>query len=162
MSSAVAIPDMEIRLVTSEDLEEILVHRRLMFEDMGHRDVDVLDAIVRSSRPVLKEFLAEGSYVGWFATTSEGRVAAGVGLLVSPSLAGPLSPERADRAYLWNVYTYPEFRKRGLARLLTQRSIDYCRQEGHRVLWLHASEYGRPIYESLGFQSTNEMKLIIG
>jgi GNAT superfamily N-acetyltransferase len=63
--------------------------------------------------------------------------------------------------YLWNVYTYPEFRKRGLARLLTQRAIAYCRQHGHKILWLHASEFGRPLYESLGFESTNEMKLVI-
>jgi GNAT superfamily N-acetyltransferase len=161
MSSAVAIPDLEIRAVTPADVEEILVHRRRMFEDMGHRDAAVLDRIVRSSRPVLKEFLTDGSYVGWFAITRDGRIAAGVGLLISPSLSGPLAPQRAERVYLWNVYTYPEFRRRGLARLLTQRAIDYCRQHGHKILWLHASEFGRPLYESLGFESTNEMKLIV-
>ena len=161
MSSAVATPDLIIRSVTSGDLEEILMHRRRMFQDMGHRDAMVLDGIVRSSRPVLKEFLADGSYVGWFATARDGRVAAGAGLLISPSLSGPLAPERAERVYLWNVYTYPEYRKRGLARVLTQRAIEYCRQHGHKILWLHASEFGRPLYESLGFQPTNEMKLII-
>jgi GNAT superfamily N-acetyltransferase len=161
MSSAVAIPDMRIREVTSRDLEEILMHRRRMFEDMGHRDAVVLDGIVRSSRPVLEAFLRDGSYVGWFAITRDEHIAAGTGLLISPSLSGPLAPERAERVYLWNVYTYPEFRKRGLARLLTQRAIAYCRQHGHKILWLHASEFGRPLYESLGFESTNEMKLVI-
>lgn len=117
--------------------------------------------LVRSSRPILREFLASGSYVGWFVVTAENRVAAGVGLLISPSLSGPLAPDRAERVYLWNVFTYPEFRKRGLARLLTQTAIDYCRQHGYKILWLHASQYGRPLYESLGFEQTNEMKLLI-
>ena len=161
MSIAVATPELQIREVTQDDLEEILVHRRRMFEDMGHRDVIVLDEIVRSSRPVLREFLREGSYVGWFVVAAQGRVAAGAGLLISPSLSGPFAPNRTERVYLWNVYTYAEFRKRGLARMLTRRSIDYCRERGHKILWLHASEYGRPIYESLGFEPTNEMRLIV-
>jgi GNAT superfamily N-acetyltransferase len=161
MSSAVTASEFQIREVTPDDLEEILVHRRRMFEDMGHQNAAVLDEIVRSSRPVLRDFLQDGSYVGWFAVTSERRVAAGAGLLISPSLSGPIAPQRAERVYLWNVYTYPEFRKRGLARMLTQTAIGYCREHGHKILWLHASEYGRPLYESLGFVATNEMKLVI-
>ena len=161
MTVARAATEMKIRPVTIADLEEILVHRRRMFEDMGHREPAVLDEIVHSSRPVLREFLANGSYVGWFAVSAENRVAAGAGLLISPSLSGPLAPDRAERVYLWNVFTYPEFRRRGLARVLTQKAIDYCRQQGHKILWLHASQFGRPLYESLGFEQTNEMKLVI-
>jgi GNAT superfamily N-acetyltransferase len=161
MSGLATAPKLGFRLVTSDDLEEILIHRRRMFEDMGHRDQRILDSFVCSSRPVLKEFLRNGSYVGWFAITHDSHIAAGAGLLISPSLSGPLAPERAERVYLWNVYTYPEFRRRGLARMLTQTAINYCRQQGHKVLWLHASQYGRPVYESLGFQATNEMKLMI-
>ena len=162
MSSAVSGPDLQIREVTPDDLEEILIHRRGMFEDMGHRDVVVLDEIVRTSRPVLRDLLKEGSYVGWFAITQDGQVAAGAGLMISSWPSGPIAPDRPDRAYLLNVYTYREFRKKGLARTLTQAAIHYCRQKGHKILWLHASEYGRPLYESLGFEATNEMKLIIG
>ena len=161
MTAPATASEMKIRRVTLDDLEEILVHRRRMFEDMGHHDIAVLEEIVRSSRPVLREFLAAGFYVGWFAVTAENRVAAGAGLLISPSLSGPMAPDRAERVYLWNVFTYPQFRKQGLARLLTQRAIAYCRQHGRKILWLHASQYGRPLYESLGFEQTNEMKLLV-
>jgi GNAT superfamily N-acetyltransferase len=149
-----------IRETNAQDLEEILQHRRLMFLDMGHPEA-VLDVIVESCRPHIQRYLAEGSYRGWFAVTDGGRVAAGVGLLITPLVSGPLAPENVNRAYLLNVYTYSEFRKRGLARELTQKAIDYCRAEGFKVLWLHASKYGRPLYESMGFEATNEMKLII-
>ena len=161
MTAPATSPEFTIRRVTLDDLEEILLHRRQMFEDMGHRESAVLDEIVRSSRPVLREFLAAGSYVGWFAMTTENRVAGGGGILISPSLSGPLAPDKAERVYMWNVFTYPEFRKRGLARLVTQTAIDYCRRHGHKILWLHASQYGRPLYESMGFNQTNEMKLVI-
>ena len=153
--------EITIRETRPDDLEEILTHRRLMFYDMGRRDEGMLDVIVRSSRPPMQRYLAERSYRGWFAIASDGRVAAGAGLLITPLVSGPLNPDQINRAYLLNVYTYPKFRKRGLARLLTKSAIDWCRDHRFKVLWLHASDHGRPLYESLGFESSNEMKLII-
>ena len=161
MNSPGSSPELHFREVSAADLEEILLHRRQMFHDMGHKDPAVLAAIVHSSRAFVERSLADGSYRGWFALTSAERVAAGVGLLITPWVSGPPAPEQAYRAYLLNVYTYPEFRKRGLARGLTQKAIDYCREHGHKLLWLHASQYGRSLYESLGFEATNEMKLIL-
>jgi len=151
---------MTIRETSSDDLDEILRHRRLMFLDMGHPET-VLNAIVRSSKPQIQRYITEGTYRGWFAIAADGQVAAGVGLLITPLVSGPLAPENIYRAYLLNVYTYPEFRKRGLARALTQKAIDFCRAEEFKVLWLHASKYGRPVYESMGFEPTNEMRLIL-
>ena len=161
MNAPAAVTAFTIRQTVPEDLEEILNHRRLMFHDMGHRDRAILDAVVRSSRPCLRRYLAENSYRGWFAIAPDGRVASGAGLLITDLVSGPLSPEQTRRAYLLNVYTYPEFRKQGLARELTLRVIGWCRAEGFNILWLHASQYGRPLYESLGFEQTNEMKLIL-
>jgi GNAT superfamily N-acetyltransferase len=150
-----------IRETGLDDLEEILQHRRLMFYDMGFQDQAVLEAMVRTSRLSLQRYLGEGSYQGWFAVTADWRTAAGAGLLITPWVSGPTNPEQANRAYLLNVYTYPNFRKQGLARLLTETAIEWCRKHGFKILWLHASEFGRPLYESLGFEPTNEMKLTI-
>jgi|SRR5579872_5548543 len=161
MNAPGPIPGITIRPTVLEDLEEILIHRRRMFYDMGHRDEAVLDAMVRSSRPAMERYLRELTYFGWFALTPDGRIAAGAGLLLMPLVSGPLHPDKIERAYFLNVYTYPEFRKRGLARALTQKAIDWCRENQFKILWLHASNEGRPIYESLGFKATNEMKLVI-
>jgi hypothetical protein len=37
--------------------------------------------------------------------------------------------------------------------------ISWCRGQGFRSVALHASEDGRRLYESLGFEPTNEMRL---
>ena len=37
--------------------------------------------------------------------------------------------------------------------------IDWCRTEGFESVNLHASADGRPLYEQLGFEATNEMRL---
>ena len=161
MSNLASTSEPVFREVTADDIEEVLLHRRQMFHDMGHTDAAVLERIVRSSRSFVERSLADGTYRGWFALTPRGSVAAGVGLLITPWVSGPLAPDQAYRAYLLNVYTYPEFRKRGLARLLTQKAINYCREHDHKLVWLHASDHGRALYQSLGFDATNEMKLIL-
>jgi hypothetical protein len=37
--------------------------------------------------------------------------------------------------------------------------IEWCRANGFSAVSLHASSAGRPLYETIGFQQTNEMKL---
>jgi hypothetical protein len=40
-----------------------------------------------------------------------------------------------------------------------QEMIAWCRQQGFTHIYLHASKDGRPLYEALGFEPTNEMRL---
>lgn len=64
--------------------------------------------------------------------------------------------------YILNVFTSPEFRKKGLAKLLLQEIIRYSNGHNIKKLWLNSSEYGKHLYSSLGFISkSNEMELIL-
>jgi GNAT superfamily N-acetyltransferase len=58
-----------------------------------------------------------------------------------------------------NVYTEPAYRRQGLARELMKKVMEWCAREGVETVILHASEEGRPLYERLGFEATNEMRL---
>jgi GNAT superfamily N-acetyltransferase len=46
-----------------------------------------------------------------------------------------------------------------VARRLMTAIVEWCSGRGFPVAWLHASDEGRPLYESMGFEPTNEMKL---
>jgi len=37
--------------------------------------------------------------------------------------------------------------------------LEWCREAGYKNVSLHASDEGRPLYESMGFVPTNEMRL---
>lgn len=63
------------------------------------------------------------------------------------------------RTTILNVYTYPAFRRRGVARQIMQTLIVWCRNEGFSKVFLHASDDGRPLYQAMGFEPNNEMKL---
>ena len=69
-----------------------------------------------------------------------------------------LDPE-PRRAYLLNFYVAPEMRGRGFARQLLALAIDEARARGIKVVTLHASKFGKPIYERNGFVMSNEMLL---
>jgi GNAT superfamily N-acetyltransferase len=149
-----------VRQAVPADLDTIASHRRRMFEDMGHAASPVLKAAEPLYTRWLEERLANGRYLGWFIVAPDGIVVAGAGLWLLDWPAGILDIA-PYRGYVLNVYTEPAFRKRGLARRLVQAIKEHCAAQGMRVIGLHASTEGRSIYEALGFQPTNEMRVIL-
>ncbi len=148
-----------VRLATVADLDTIVRHRRLMFEEMGVGSKAELDAMEASAKPFLKNALEDGSYRGWLALIGD-RVVAGGGLVIVGFPPGP-HDSCPRRAWILNMYTEPEYRRRGLARRLVETMIAWCREEGLGSVSLHASASGRPLYELLGFHPTNEMRLLL-
>jgi GNAT superfamily N-acetyltransferase len=150
--------DITFRTATLEDCAVILHQRRGMFRDMGNGTIEELDKMVEATRPWLERALADGSYHGWLAQATDGRVVAGGGVLIS---SWPARPEDLNtrRALIVNVYTEPEFRQRGLARQVMLLIIKWLKDDGFRSVVLHASAEGRRLYHSLGFIPTNEMRL---
>lgn len=149
-----------IREADLNDVNHLVHHRRAMFEDMGHRDPAVLHQIDQSSRKYFTEALRLGTYKAWLAETPEPRIVAGGGIVIAnwPGFPGE---SLAKRAWILNMYTEPEARRFGLAKQLLQTMLDWCRSQGFRSVALHASPAGRPLYESLGFQPTNELRLTL-
>jgi GNAT superfamily N-acetyltransferase len=150
-----------IRPATLADAEVIQRHRRSMFADMQYRDDSALDAMSERFLPWLRRKMAAGEYLAWFAISPDGEIAAGIGLWLMdwPShMIGPGAP----RGNILNVYTEPSHRRRGLARSLMMAALGYCRESGIRAVILHASREGRALYESFGFEATNEMRLMLG
>ena len=59
-----------------------------------------------------------------------------------------------------NVFTEPEWRRRGIAALLLEEIIEWSRKEFLDRLVLHASEEGRTLYGRVGFVPGNEMRVV--
>jgi len=129
-----------------------------MLRDMGEGTVEELDRMAEIAGPWLAQALADGSYRHWLALDGSGRVVGGGGVLLSPWPASPRDP-CTERAVILNVYTEPDFRKRGIARQIMLKILAWVKEQGLRSVNLHASAEGRPLYEKLGFEATNEMRL---
>lgn len=143
--------DFYIRRATIHDVATITRNRYLMFEEDDHFGRDQLDAMTVAFQKWLPERLTRDEYLGWFMAVDE-RVAAGIGLWLRER-----SPTPRDLSlkvgHFCDVYTYPEFRRRGFARHLFQAAFDWCATNQITSFSLAASDQGRPLYESLGFEA---------
>ena len=153
--------EITIREVAPNESAIILHHRRSMFRDMGEGTAAELDRMVEVAGPWLARALTDGSYHHWLALDGSGRVVGGGGVLLGPWPPSPRDP-CTERAVILNVYTEPEFRKRGIARQIMRTILAWVKERGFRAVNLHASAEGRPLYEKLGFEPTNEMRLKFG
>ena len=149
-----------IREATVADLDTILHHRRSMFLDMGQRNEAALEAMMLTSKPFFAQRLADGRYRAWFVENSLHQVVSGGGVNIFdfPSSVTDPSPQRA---LIVNMYTERPYRRKGIARKLMETMIGWCHKQGFGSVVLHASEEGRPLYQKLGFQATNEMRLLL-
>jgi len=150
--------DITIREAGPSESAIILHHRRSMFRDMGEGTAEELDRMVEVASPWLERAVADGSYRHWLALDASGRVAGGGGVLLCPWPANPKDP-CTERAVILNVYTEPEFRKRGITRQIMMTILAWLKEQGSRSVNLRASAEGRPLYEKLGLEATNEMRL---
>lgn len=147
-----------IRPATPADAPAIAHHRAAMFRDMGLIPGSEVERHEKAALAYLAPALPSGEYLGWVVEAA-GTVVAGGGVLVRRLLPRPGFPEAGDEAYVLNVYTEPEHRRRGLARDLMHTILAWCRARTITRVSLHASDEGRGLYESLGFLPTNEMRL---
>ncbi len=150
--------EFRVRSATLDDVATIVYQRHAMFAEMGDGTPESLDRMDVAYAPWQTEKLASGEYQGWFAVDDNERVVAGVGLWMQPWAPGPVD-QTGRRAYIVNVYTEPDCRGRGLAHRMVQIALDYAREQGLKTALLNASDAGRPIYESLGFRQSTEMRL---
>jgi ribosomal protein S18 acetylase RimI-like enzyme len=146
-----------LRRATPDDAHVITHQRHLMFADNDLATEARYAEMNLAFEPWVRERLTDGRYVGLFLQEEESILAA-CGIFF-----GDFPPHFLDpapiRAYLLNFYTAPEARGRGLATQLLHHAVDECHACNVRVITLHASKFGKPIYEKFGFTQNNEMIL---
>ena len=137
-----------------------------MFSEMGQLSEALYQPLIDQTIRFLEKALPSDEYLGWLAAPSgsPGQIVAGAGVQQRRVLPHPLRHARAEalapgrQAIVLNVFTEPEWRRRGIAELLMKQVIEWARASDLDTLVLHASNDGRPLYERLGFEQTNEMR----
>ena len=150
-----------IREGTDTDIELLADAFRQMWLDNAVPADDIEpDYLVR-----VQQFVAAGrqrAALRFFVAEREGRFA---GAACCQLFAGlyPAILRRDVRCYgyIWGVYVAPDQRQQGLGRALTETCVQALREQGCSHALLHAAPPGRGIYDRLGFQNTNEMRLTL-
>jgi len=142
---------------TPSDAEIFARHRALMFRDIGTLPDGDVEALFSASVPWFQRLFDRQEFVGWLVHHGQ-EVVAGGGIHLREM--GPVAGcYRLGRwGHIANIYTLPSHRRRGLARSLVEEMLRWSEQNYLDQLTLTASGEGRPLYESLGFTPTADMK----
>jgi GNAT superfamily N-acetyltransferase len=152
-----------VRRATVEDTPALARHRALMFRELQRiTDADV-QPVIDATRAFLAHAIPAGIYAAWVASPvgDAATIVAGAGaqrrvILPRPDARLPFAII-AEEALILNVFTDTPWRRLGIAEQLMRAVLAWTEAEGIRRVVLHASAAGRPLYERLGFASTNEM-----
>jgi GNAT superfamily N-acetyltransferase len=151
-------PDFHFRPATMADIPALLEARRGMFADMGEAEAPGREEGEVRLQRWLAEGMADGSAGGWIAEDDDGRW---IGALsVSHEKSVPSRHNTSGRSsYLFGLWVRPEHRRRGVASGLVKAATNAAREAGEGAVTLYASEFGRPLYERLGFEAAPAMRL---
>jgi GNAT superfamily N-acetyltransferase len=140
-----------VRAATLDDADALVRHRVSMFADMGvPLDSAALDGAFRAW---LAAMMPAGTYRAWLVEDTTRTIVAGGGVTILPWPPGPRY--MGDRlAFVYNVYTEPAHRRRGLARLVMDAIHSWCRENGIGSMALNASRDGQPLYYALGYSES--------
>jgi GNAT superfamily N-acetyltransferase len=151
--------DYRIRPATLDDVDALVHHRVAMFTEMGI-SIDA-GSVTTAFRDWVTRLLPAGTYRGWVVEAPAGEIVAGGGMTILPWPPGPWYVG-GRMAFVYNVYTEPAHRRRGLARLIMDTIHQWCRDEGIGVAGLNASGQAQRLYESMGYQQMPAPMMICG
>jgi len=160
--------EFHIRQATPDDAAVIGWHRARMFQDMALVPDELFESFRTKALDRLGKALVAGDYFGWLVSERNApqKIIAGAGVIMREAPPFPIRHKNGEitiaegrQGLIVNVFTEPEWRRRGLAKLLMNTIIAWSREQNLDGLILHASDDGRALYEELGFIATTEMRL---
>ncbi len=150
-----------------------LVYRRATIEDIDlltETRIEVLKAanklsddtdmseVREQSYHYYKKSLQEDTHIAYLIFDGSHFVGAGgVSFYqVMPTYHNP----SGNKAYIMNMYTRPEYRRKGIAYKMLDMLVTHAKERGITSISLEATDMGRPLYEKYGFiKMDNEMEL---
>lgn len=151
--------DFTYKIADIEDFE-ILTTTRVEVLRAANKLEDSVDMslVEKESRAYYQKALADGSHVAVLVYDGEQFVGAG-GVsfyTVMPTYHNP----SGKKAYIMNMYTKPEYRRKGIAYRTLDLLVEASKKRGITHITLEATQMGRALYEKYGFVAMqDEMQL---
>ncbi len=141
------------RRATLEDVEVLVQLRLQLFRETGEmRSGTPSPEVVEMTRTYFQENLPAERFLAWIAETDR-QVIGTSGLIFFEK---PPTVKTHREAYVMNMYTIPEWQRKGVASALLQEIISYVQTTSARRIWLRTTEAGRRLYEKHGFVPTKD------
>lgn len=159
--------------VVSEDRALNLTYKRATIEDIDiltetrievlreanklSGDIDMSE-VEKQSYDYYKKALCDGTHIAYLIFDGNHFVGAGgVSFFqIMPTYHNP----SGKKAYIMNVYTHPDYRRKGIAYQTLDKLVCDAKRKGITSISLEATAMGRPLYVKYGFvKMDDEMEL---
>lgn len=155
------LPDniFEYKKASIEDIDELVRIRIIVLRAANKLSDDVdMSVVERESCVYYKRALETGEHIAYLVYDNNTLMGAG-GISfyqVMPTYHNPTG----KKAYIMNMYTAPEYRRRGIALHTLDLLVKSAKEQGVLQIALEATDMGQPLYERYGFvKMENEMEL---
>ena len=139
---------------THEDVPQLIELRMAyLLADFGTLDATVEDTI-RGSLPSFFDRHLGGDLFAYAMRCDDGSIVSLALMLVSEKPPNPRFPH-GRIGTVFNVFTVPEHRRRGLARQVMGALVEDARLRGLDLVELNATDDGYGLYKSLGFSDAD-------
>lgn len=147
------------RKATLDDMKTLVETRAEILRDANGLPADAdMSAVERESYAYYTKALADGSCVCYLVFDGENFAGAG-GISFYRVMPTYFNPS-GQKAYIMNMYTAPEYRRKGIAYEMLDLLVKEIRSRGVTFIALEATDMGRPLYEKYGFvRMEHEMRL---
>jgi len=138
-----------------EDVETLAEMRVEMICENKEYDNRLKSELYENTKQYIENGLKDGSFVAWAAMNTHSKIVAASGLTFYTLPPNDWCPN-GKTAYIGNVYTLPEYRRKGIAKHLIALDIEEAKKNGCQRILLDAmhSNADKSIYEKFGFESS--------
>lgn len=143
-----------------EDIELLAKSRIIVLREANHLDNSSdMSEIETQSYNYYRQAIPSGECIAYLVFDDDKFIGCGgVSFFrVMPTCHNPTG----QKAYLMNIYTSPEYRRKGIAYKTLDLLVKATKKKGVNHITLEATAMGRPMYEKYGFTKMNdEMELL--
>lgn len=143
-----------IREANEQDGVVVAKHLRLISLELGCLEASIRHDWQDKTIQFIERARQELSYKGFIAET-KGEIIGSASCQILELY--PMVSKSYQKGYIWGVYVDLAYRRQGVATQLMYQAMSYLKEIGCTKVVLHASDTGKRLYTSLGYQENNEM-----
>ena len=141
-----------IKKATIEDIPKLIECRIEFVKEVNMKaSEEELDNYCEHLEKYFLRHLKDGSFISWVAVDAKQNIIATSGLEIQLKIP-QLWNLPGKESYVLNMYTKPEWRRKGIGSALLEKLLDESKKIGINLVSLHATEIGRSLYEKNGFK----------
>lgn len=139
--------DIEYKRLTEKELD-IFIEMRIkqLREEGATEDLDLVPYL----KDYYKRHMADGTFVSWLALDGDKVIGtSGMSFVEKPPY---FSCPSGKIGLLSSMYTNPDYRRRGIAKMLLSKVVNEAREFGCGTIQITASDMGVKLYTDFGFK----------